>query len=239
MIIIVAGEHMSKLKLKSFLPHSKLSPKIWLESGKMKEKARAALLLIANEFLDYLKIDVDVSDITVTGSYANYNYTPYSDIDLHIIIEFADITNNEELIDGFMSAKKSYWNDKYDITVEGIEVEIYPQDKSEEHISSGVYSIDNNEWIVSPKKFLKDPNTSAAKKKADMLRRGINDAIKSEDLKDIERLIEKVKKIRASGLERSGEMSTENIAYKILRSDNLIQKLYDAKFKAYSVSLSI
>ena len=93
MIIIVAGEYMSKLKLKSFLPHDKLSPKLWLESGKMKEQVREALLLISNEFLDYLKIDVDVSDITITGSYANYNYTPYSDIDLHIIIEFAEIVS--------------------------------------------------------------------------------------------------------------------------------------------------
>jgi len=239
MIIIVAGEYMSKLKLKSFLPHDKLSPKFWLENGKMKKEVSAALMLIANEFLDYLKIDVDVSDITVTGSYANYNYTPYSDIDLHIIIEFADITNDEELIEGFMSAKKSYWNDKYDMTVEGVEVEIYPQNISEAHISSGVYSIDNDEWVVSPKKFLKDPDTLAAKKKADVLRRDINDAIKSADLKDIERLIMKVKKLRSSGLERSGEMSTENIAYKILRADDLIQKLYDSKFKAYSVSLSI
>ena len=230
---------MAQPQIKQFMPHDKLSSKIWQNDNTIKPDVREALLNIAQEFLEYLGIALDITDVTFTGSYANYNYTPYSDIDLHIIIEFADITNNEELIEGFMSAKKSYWNDKYDITVEGIEVEIYPQDKSEEHISSGVYSIDDNEWVVSPKKFLKEPNTSAAKKKADMLRRDINSAIKSEDLKEIERLIEKVKKIRASGLERSGEMSTENIAYKILRSDNLIQKLYDSKFKAYSVSLSI
>ena len=132
----------------------------------MKEEVRAALLLIANEFLDYLKIDVDVIDITVTGSYANYNYTPYSDIDLHLVIEFSDITSNEELIEGFMSAKKSYWNDKYDITIDGIEVEIYPQDANELHVSSGVYSIDNDEWVIEPIKFVKEPNTKAAKKKA-------------------------------------------------------------------------
>ena len=230
---------MSKINLKSFLPHDKLSPKIWEDNGKMKENVRSALLVIANEFLDYLKIDVDVLDITVTGSYANYNYTPYSDIDLHIIIEFADITDNEELIEGFMSAKKSYWNDKYDITVDGIEIEIYPQNIDELHVSSGVYSIDNDEWVVEPVKFIKEPNTKAAKKKADILKREITKAIESADLKEIERLIEKIKKLRSAGLEKSGEMSTENISYKILRSEDLIQKLYDSKFKAYSDSLSI
>ena len=230
---------MSKINLKSFLPHDKLSPKFWEDNGKMKEKVRASLLLIANEFLDYLKIDVDISDITITGSYANYNYTPFSDLDLHIIIEFADITDDEELIEGFMSAKKSYWNDKYDITIDGTEVEIYPQNADELHVSSGVYSIDNNVWITQPVKFTKDPNTKAAKKKADVLKREITKAINSEDLQEIERLIEKIKKMRSSGLEKSGEMSTENISYKMLRTDNLIQKLYDSKFKAYSNSLSI
>ena len=230
---------MSRINLKSFLPHEKLSPKIWEDNGQMKEKVRAALLLIANEFLDYLKIDVDVIDITITGSYANYNYTPYSDIDLHLIIEFADITDNEELIEGFMSAKKSYWNDKYDITVEGIEIEIYPQNADELHVSTGVYSIDNDVWVVEPVKFIKEPNTKAAKKKADILKREITKAINSEDQKEIERLIEKIKKIRSAGLEKSGEMSTENISYKMLRAEDLIQKLFDAKFKVYSNSLSI
>jgi predicted nucleotidyltransferase len=230
---------MAEVNMISFLPHDKLSPKIWNDDNKMKEKVREALLLIANEFLDYLKIDIDISDITVTGSYANYNYTPYSDIDLHIVIEFADISNNEELIEGFMAAKRSYWNDKYDIKVNNIDVEIYPQDASEEHISSGIYSIDKNEWVVSPEKFVKIPDVKSAKKKANMLKREITRAIESEDLKEIERLIVKIKNMRSSGLEKSGEMSIENIVYKMLRSDDMVQKLYNSKFKAYSDSLSI
>tara|TARA_Y100001938_G_C8065530_1_gene419953 strand:- start:311 stop:1015 length:705 start_codon:yes stop_codon:yes gene_type:complete len=232
---------MSEIKLNSFLPHSKLSDKVWEDDGKMREDIRKALLVIADEFLDYLKIDIDVLDITMTGSYANYNYTPFSDIDLHIIVEFADIANNEELIEGFMSAKRSYWNDKYDISVNGIEVELYPQNADEPHFSSGVYSVSNNEWIVKPDKFVKEPNLKAAEKKANALMREIKKVINSDDLdlKEIERLIEKIKKIRSSGLEKSGEMSTENIAYKMLRSEDMIQKLYDAKFKAYSDSLSL
>lgn len=229
---------MSQLNIKSFLPHSSLSDKIWNKDETMKEDVRLSLLKIAQEFLNYLKVDVDVVDITMTGSYANYNYTKFSDIDLHIVIEFADLKADEDLVEGFMSAKRSYWNDTYDITVNGIEVELYPQDAQESHESSGVFSIENNSWVVKPQRFIKDPNVKSAKKKASMLKRQAKSAIGSNDLTEIERVIEKIKNMRKSGLEKSGEMSTENIAYKLLRAEDIIQDLYDSKFKAYSDYLS-
>ena len=230
---------MSEFNMRSFLPHNELSKKIWEDDEIMRPDVQEALENIANEFLDYLKIDVDVEDITFTGSYANYNYTPYSDIDLHIVIDFDKVSNNEDLVEGFMNAKKSYWNDRYDITVNGIEVEIYPQDSSEEHVSSGVYSIDQEKWIVKPEKFQKEPNLKSANKKFQMLKREISSAIESEDLKSIERLLKKLRDMRKSALKKSGEMSVENIAYKMLRSEDLIQKLYDSKFNLYGDSISL
>ena len=230
---------MSELNMRSFLPHDELSKKIWEDNEIMRPDVRKALENIANEFLDYLKIDVDVEDITFTGSYANYNYTPYSDIDLHIVVDFDKISSDEDLVEGFMNAKKSYWNDRYDITVNGIEVEIYPQDSSEEHVSSGVYSIDQEKWIVKPEKFQKEPNLKSANKKFQMLKREISSAIESEDLKSIERLLKKLRDMRKSALKKSGEMSVENIAYKMLRSEDLIQKLYDSKFNLYGDSISL
>jgi predicted nucleotidyltransferase len=230
---------MSELNMRSFLPHDELSKKIWEDDENMRPDVQKALENIANEFLDYLKIDVDVEDVTFTGSYANYNYTPYSDIDLHIVIDFDKISNDEDLVEGFMNAKKSYWNDRYDITVNGIEVEIYPQDSSEEHVSSGVYSIDQEKWIVKPEKFQKEPNLKSANKKFQMLKREISSAIESEDLKSVERLLKKLRNMRKSALNKSGEMSVENIAYKMLRSEDLIQKLYDSKFSLYGDSISL
>jgi predicted nucleotidyltransferase len=230
---------MSELNMRSFLPHDELSKKIWEDDENMRPDVQKALENIANEFLDYLKIDVDVEDVTFTGSYANYNYTPYSDIDLHIVIDFDKISNDEDLVEGFMNAKKSYWNDRYDITVNGIEVEIYPQDSSEEHVSSGVYSIDQEKWIVKPEKFQKEPNLKSANKKFQMLKREISSAVESEDLKSVERLLKKLRNMRKSALNKSGEMSVENIAYKMLRSEDLIQKLYDSKFSLYGDSISL
>ena len=230
---------MSELNMRSFLPHDELSKKIWEDDENMRPDVQKALENIANEFLNYLKIDIDVEDVTFTGSYANYNYTPYSDIDLHIVIDFDKISSDEDLVEGFMNAKKSYWNDKYDITVNGIDVEIYPQDSSEEHISTGIYSIDQEKWIVKPEKFQKEPNLKSANKKFQMLKREISSAIESEDLKNVERLLKKLRDMRKSALNKSGEMSVENIAYKMLRSENLIQKLYDLKFNLYGDSISL
>jgi len=230
---------MSDLNMRSFLPHDKLSKKIWEDDENMRPDVLRALENIANEFLNYLKIDVDVDDITFTGSYANYNYTPYSDIDLHIVIDFNKVSSDEDLVEGFMNAKKSYWNDRYDIKVNDIEVEIYPQDSSEDHISSGIYSIDKEKWLIRPEKFQKEPNLKSANKKFQMLKREISSAIESEDLKSIERLLKKIRDMRKSALSKSGEMSVENIAYKMLRSEDLIQKMYDLKFNLYGDSISL
>ena len=67
---------MAKTNLMLYLPHDNLSEKIWENEDKMLPEVREALMKIADEFIDYLGIDLDVLDITMTGSLANYNYTP-------------------------------------------------------------------------------------------------------------------------------------------------------------------
>ena len=109
--------------IKNYIPHEKLSTKLWdNKTGKMKPDIREKLLIIADVFVDYLGVAIDVLDVTVTGSYANYNYTPYSDIDLHIIVDYEDLTDIENLSKEFFHAKKSFWNDRHDIKIKGVEV---------------------------------------------------------------------------------------------------------------------
>jgi oligoendopeptidase F len=92
---------------------------------------------------------------------------------------------------------------------------------------------------VKPEKFQKEPNLKSANKKFQMLKREISSAVESEDLKSVERLLKKLRNMRKSALNKSGEMSVENIAYKMLRSEDLIQKLYDSKFSLYGDSISL
>ena len=82
--------------IKNHLPHSRLSSKLWDEDMKLKKDAKKRLMDIADAFIDYIGISLDVLDITITGSYANYNYTPYSDIDLHILVDYDDLTKVQD-----------------------------------------------------------------------------------------------------------------------------------------------
>lgn len=230
-------------KIKSHLPHQELSVKFWDEDKKLKPELREQLLRIANSFIDYLGINIDVVDITFTGSYANYNYTPFSDVDLHVIIDTKSINKDIDLVEEFLKVKRQYWNDKHDIKIQNIDVELYPQDIKEEHRSSGVYSISNDEWIVEPKKLLGKFDQRNVLKKVQSIKKLVDIAIdnskEKRDNLEISNLLEKIRKMRQSALEKGGEMSDENIVYKILREEGDIQKLYDMKDNIFDVGLSL
>ena len=230
-----------KKTIKSHLPHDKLSSKIW-DNKKMLPEFREALLKIANEFIDYLGIPIDVVDVTMTGSYANYNYTVFSDIDLHVIVDMASLNSDTDLVEEFFNAKRSFWNDRHDIKLKGIEVELYPQDADEEHASSGVYSIYDDVWVVEPKKFKDKIDVERIEKDASKIIKEIEAAIKSAtksmDEEPISKLLKKLKKMRSAGLERSGELSNENVTYKVIRAQGLLQKLFDTKYQIEDKKLS-
>lgn len=229
-------------KIKQHLPHEELSVKLWKEE-KLKPEIREQLLKIADVFIEYIGVPIDVVDITMTGSYANYNYTPYSDIDLHIIVDPAGINKDVDLVEEFLKAKRQYWNDRHDIRVLNIEVELYAQDKDEPHASSGVYSVKEDKWLEKPKKFRKEFDRSNVSKKVKYFKRlidiEIEEAKMNRDIKGLEKLIKKIRDMRSAGLEKSGEMADENIIYKVLRSEGDIQKLYDMKDNVFDVDLSL
>lgn len=230
-----------KKTIKSHLPHSTLSKKMWA-GEEMLPEFREALLKIADAFINYLGIDIDVADITMTGSYANYNYTMYSDIDLHILIDMSFIDADTDLVEEFFAAKRSFWNDRHDIELKGIEVELYPQDTREPHASSGVYSVQEDEWLVKPKKFKTGIDVGIIEKAAKKIKKeidiAIKNSIKGSNTSDIEVMLKKLKKMRSSGLERSGELSDENITYKVMRAEGYLQKLFDTKYNIQDSNLS-
>tara|TARA_R110001606_G_scaffold390031_1_gene556698 strand:+ start:1656 stop:2363 length:708 start_codon:yes stop_codon:yes gene_type:complete len=230
-----------KKTIKSHLPHSQLSKKIWI-GEEMLPEFREALLKIANAFIDYLGVSIDVADITMTGSYANYNYTVFSDIDLHILVDMKSFDADGDLVKEFFNAKKSFWNNRHDIELKDIEVELYPQDTNEPHTSSGVYSVFDDKWLVKPKKFKSGIDISNIEKGAKKVAKEINsilkDSIKNASTDDIVKMIKKLKKMRSSGLEKAGELADENIIYKVLRSQGLLQKLFDTMNDIEDESLS-
>jgi hypothetical protein len=143
----------------------------------------------------------------------------------------------------FFDAKKNVWNEKYDIKIKGYDVEIYVQDVNEEHISSGVYSILNNEWVVEPKKEQANIDDRKILEKGEEYAKKIDRLIKLGSKKDvtsdIETLRSKIKEFRQSGLESGGEYSYENLTFKLLRRNGYIEKLLKLKTDISNKKLSI
>ena len=129
---------------------------------------------IVEELVERLDLDAEIKDIIVTGSLANYNWSKFSDIDLHILIDFKEVNDNEELVKRFFDAVRSNWNKTHDIKVKGHEVELYVQDENEPHVSTGVYSLMNDKWLVKPNKVKPFIDKETAKKKAADIEREVD-----------------------------------------------------------------
>ena len=200
----------------------RLNPKIW--NGDQLDPAVAQKLKeIANAFQEFIGIDLDVVDYTITGSNANYTWTEHSDLDLHLIVEGEVGEAARELF----NAKKALWGEQHNITIKGLPVECYVQGQEEEHHSTGVYSIAKSQWLVEPKKIKPEVDDSAVERKKDSVIHDIENALLSKDLDKLRLVKEKITNMRKAGLERAGEWSVENLVFKILRNLGLIDEIAD------------
>ena len=205
------------------------------------------LLEIATNFFEDLGLEgSSLEDVTFTGSLANYNWTRYSDVDLHLLVDFSKIDDNTELVREFFNAKTSLWNKTHDIDVLNHEVELYVQDVNEEHHSTGVFSIKNDQWIAEPTRVEPKVDTDMVKRKIksfiDMIERVEDEFDDKKYQKAYEmsiNLAKKLKNFRASGLEEVGEFSNENLAFKYLRNKGFIKTLYETRNKSYDKMMSI
>jgi predicted nucleotidyltransferase len=237
---------MNKFKqiLNSFSIKKTLNPKIWKtpedpSKATMVSEVRMALERIADEFIEYLGDDVFVDDVVLTGSLANFNWSEFSDFDLHIIIDLKQYEDDSELYKELFNLKKQVFNDKHNIKIYGYDVELYAQDIEESHYASGVYSIMNNEWITKPKKFKLEIDKEVLKNKIDCWTEKIEKGIESDETKTLDSIKEKLKDYRKSGLEKDGELSYENLVFKFLRRSGHIQKLFDTANDVIDKGLSI
>ena len=244
---LIEDKKGDKKIIKSFKSKDILSNQIFEEDkGKfmMRDDIKTALLKIGDDFIESLGVEFFIHDIVLTGSLANYNWSNFSDVDLHIVIDYKESKYNSEILKEFFDAKKNIWNEKHDIVIKGYDVELYVQDVNEEHVSSGVYSILHNKWIIEPEQ--KNPNIDDRMilqkgeeymKKIDNI---IGKVVKGVDvLNDIENIRTKIKSFRQSGLDSGGEYSYENLTFKLLRRNGYIGKLLKLKITLTDKKLSV
>lgn len=225
--------------------HENLSTKIW-DGDSLKPEVLKALRRIAKQFSETLHVSSEaIADVIITGSLCNYNYTKYSDIDLHIVLDYSMICDECESfsLQDCMDAKKSLWNERHDITIYGIDVELYAQDVNDPITgNAGVFSVLRNEWIKTPEKLASlEYDKALVEAKAKRIMKQIDDLIDDNvtDKDIIDNLIDKIREMRKSGLEKTGEFSIENLVFKTLRNTGYLEKLRDYKIKAKSEDLSI
>jgi len=218
--------------------NSVLNPNIWETDNNIKTDVLNSLLKIANTFYKSTELNVPLEDVYFLGSTAGYNWTPTSDIDLHLVVDFSKIGDNEELVKQYVDGLKSKWNQSHDIKIGNHPVEVYIQDKKEVNKSQAVYSLMKNHWVKKPKHEDVKIDKDAIKKKYYEYTKYIDTAISEADLDKIKRLIKRLYEMRQAGLDASGEYSTENLVFKLLRSTGYINKLRDSADKITDKDLS-
>ena len=233
--------------LDSFRIKDSLNPEIWLNK-KLTPKVRTTLIQLAKDFFKEIEVplDIEIKDIIFTGSLANYNWSKFSDIDLHIVIDFKDLESDPKMVEEFFYAQKTIWNQKHNVTIFDYPTELYVQDINHKLVASAVYSVLRNEWIKEPsEQSFKLDKKSIQHKANDFIKqlKDIRNKYKKEEYIDVidkvTHIKNKIKQMRNAGLEKGGEFSIENLVFKTLRRTEFMDILDSFKARAYDKLLSV
>lgn len=237
--------------LSSFNIKKHLNPKFW-DDGHLDTRIRLKLLDIADDFFNSLDVDwVEPEDIIITGSLANYNWNDkYSDIDLHILVDYEDVDERVDFVREYFTLKKNAWNEKHkNLRIFGFPVEVYVQDANEVHASSGVYSVDKDEWLTEPdrekirsgkvnKKYVREMVSTYMNKidaLIDIYKHHKDDEYEMRKVaEDVSEMLGEIRALRKDDLAKYGrEMCDGNIIFKALRRSDYIGKLIKLKDLTY------
>lgn len=225
--------------MKVIIYNKNLNPEFWTNNKHLRPEIRSALLKIANTFFVDIELNLHIRDILFLGSSANYNWTPTSDCDLHILVDLNDLPMAPEKAKMLTKTLAKKWNEEHDISIKGHNVEVYIQDVQEENRSTGVYSLTQNKWVkeAMPQNIVLNKNLIQSKYTTWVNR--INSAIFSNNAVKLKKTMSDLTKMRDAGLQAAGEFSTENLVFKILRQRDVIEKLKAAVQNLKNKQLSV
>ena len=199
--------------INSFYLQDEFNPDLWDNSDdpkkvSLKPQMRERLLKVANLFIDYLDTDLFIQDIIFVGSLVGYNWSEFSDFDIHILIDL-DESENRKMTEELFRLKKTVFNAAHDIRIKGYETELFVQDANEENSIVGVYSLLNDEWIRKPEKETFEVDKKKLMTKVNQwmdIIDGVLENAEDEDIDDAVKLVkkyrEKLRKYRTCGLQK-------------------------------------
>jgi len=221
----------------AILFHKELNPKLW-QQRRLQPEVRYKLLQVAKHFIEFIDIpSIRLKDVTISGSNVAYTYTENSDLDLHLVVDIPAAAQYH--LKPLFDAKKNQYNFNHDVRLHGIEVEVYVQPSTDVHHSAGIYSVLDDKWLSQPKPVKVTINDTDVELKVRNYLNKIKMALRSPDIRVSNTVKDRINRLRKNGLEREGEFSVENIAFKVLRAkgyiDQLRQHIYDLEDKAMSL----
>lgn len=219
--------------------HKTLNPLIWdTTNNTLKQDVQQRLIEIVEQFKSTLEVPLNIIDIHIVGSQASYNYTEYSDLDVHIITNFELLDASSELLQAMYNAVKAKFNADYDITVKGIDVELYVEDIKSTVVSNGIYSLYLEDWIKFPQPITNVPQINIDKE-LNYWRTQIDDVIATNHSDKIESTLDAIYLVRKNSLDADGEYGPGNQLFKELRNTGYLDKLKDAYKFARSKELTL
>jgi hypothetical protein len=217
-----------------------LCPALWDEQQHLDPEVRLNLLRMAQDFYEKTKFTAPILDVYLMGSIANYNWTPDSDADVHVIIDFTQLQMPNETASKVAKSAGAQWNLEHNATVKGHKVEINIQSvKAEKPHVTGIYSLMKDAWIRKPTKMNVQVNKPLIQVHYTEIKKFVESAIQSGDREKMKTAKDYLDDYRQHGLDTAGELSTQNIVYKILRAKGLIKTLKDAIIVAYDKEMSV
>ena len=183
----------------NFEVHSTLNPRLWTSDNKLRDDVKERLLEIVQQFMSQCEIPLIVLDVHLVGSNVSYNYTDHSDLDLHIVAIFELVDARSEILQFAYNTLRSKFNSEYNISIRGIDVEVYVEDVNSTVLSNGIYSLYKDTWIKFPKP-LKDVVVPDVTDEVSAWKQIFTSAIESNDSDKIEDAINSLYVIRKNSI---------------------------------------
>lgn len=217
--------------------HDTLNPLLWNEDNTLKQDVFEKLSNIAQEFLKFIEIPLNIVDIEIVGSNASYNYNEKSDIDLHIIVNSEVNYIEPTILRQLYNDRKGAFNRDYELEINGLPVELYIEDVKDGNATNGRFSILKNEWVKFPEPITYEvPDIS--KDLNEMLDKCFK-TLQSNNAEEVRTLINDIYMMRKLGLAEDGEASVGNLVFKELRNMDIMSDLKDHYYELRSEELSL
>lgn len=228
-----------------------LNPKLW-DGEKLRPEVRSRLLKIAKDFMKGVQLEGgEVKDIYLTGSNANTNWRPDSDIDVHVVVDFSNVACDQDIVSDYFYDESVVWKEKHDVKIHGFEVEMFLQDTKKTLTGdAGIYSLQDDKWVKKPSADHRpDPPEEEVVRHAKPWKRRIDklihllsrapDAAVDRVTDQSYKLKEQLWKLRTKALSKGGEHAVHNLVYKMLRREGYLDRLTKAAIAAYDRSVSL